>query len=427
MPLRVAVAASGGRDSTALLHATQRAARAFGVEVHALHVHHGLRPDADAWQAQVQTQCRRWQIVFHFRRLQGRPAPGESVEAWARRERRQALQAMARGAGCELLLLAQHRRDQAETWFLQALRGGGAAGLASMPGQSLREGIVWARPWIAQPRKAIDAYIKRHRLVHVEDDSNADPRFARNRLRLQIWPALLQSFPDAESTLAAAAGQAAHAAALAAECAQQDLPGLLLADALQVTPWLALPPARRRNALAHWLASRLRTGVPASLLERLMDELTTRRTARWPTAAGELQLYRGGLRMAAASAVAGIDPKPLWIDLSLADETPLPNWRGRFRSAVAAHAGAPLSLLQRLEARPRRGGERFKLAPRALARSLKLQYQACGIPAWQRSGPLLYTADGQLVFVPGLGIDADLWAKPAQAQRQLCWVPDAAR
>ncbi|MFY9514233.1 MAG: ATP-binding protein, partial [Rubrivivax sp.] len=104
----VAVAASGGRDSTALLHATARAASALGLEVHALHVHHGLVAEADAWLQQVQTQCRRWRAAglplhFHAQRLNSQPGAGDSVEAWARRERYRALAAMAQAAGCSLV------------------------------------------------------------------------------------------------------------------------------------------------------------------------------------------------------------------------------------------------------------------------------------------------------------------------------------
>lgn len=172
---RVAVAVSGGRDSTALLHCTVRTAAALGVGVVALHVHHGLMPAADAWLAQVQAQCRRWGVAFCSRRLQTHPPRGASVEAWARAERYRALAEMAREARCSIVLLAHHRRDQAETWLLQALRGGGPAGLSAMPQEAVREGITWARPWLAQPRAAIEAYVRRHRLKHVEDDSNADP------------------------------------------------------------------------------------------------------------------------------------------------------------------------------------------------------------------------------------------------------------
>ena len=120
---RVAVAASGGRDSTALLHCTVRQARDEGIEVLALHVHHGLMPQADDWLRQVRSQALRWGATFACRRLTGKPARGQSVEAWARIERYRALAEMATDAQCDLVLLAHHRRDQAETWLLQALRG----------------------------------------------------------------------------------------------------------------------------------------------------------------------------------------------------------------------------------------------------------------------------------------------------------------
>ena len=95
VPPRVAVAASGGRDSTALLHCTQRQASALGIEVVALHVQHGLQPQADVWLAQVRSQCRRWGAGFSCRRLSGGPARGDSVEAWARTARYAALAEMA--------------------------------------------------------------------------------------------------------------------------------------------------------------------------------------------------------------------------------------------------------------------------------------------------------------------------------------------
>ena len=94
----VAVAVSGGRDSMALLHCTARAGTALGVEVIALHVHHGLQPAADAWAEHVAKSCKRWAVGFAMQRLAGQPAQGESIEAWARRERYQALTTMAREA-----------------------------------------------------------------------------------------------------------------------------------------------------------------------------------------------------------------------------------------------------------------------------------------------------------------------------------------
>src|ERR1700749_4501123 len=152
----VAVAWSGGRDSVALLHATLAAARGLGTSVVALHVHHGLMADADRWASEVEALCERWNAGFACERLQGSPQTGESVEAWARRGRYLALARMARDAGASLVLLGHHLHDQAETVLLQALRGAGPAGLAAMPRAVERDGLTWARPWLARTGAEID-------------------------------------------------------------------------------------------------------------------------------------------------------------------------------------------------------------------------------------------------------------------------------
>lgn len=419
---RVAVAASGGRDSTALLHATTRAAAALGLEVLALHVHHGLQPAADDWQARVKLQARRWGARFDSRRLADGPIRGESIEAWARRGRYRALTEMAREAGCGLVLLAHHRRDQAETFLLQALRGSGPAGLAAMPAQAVREGIVWARPWLDHPREAIEAYVRRHRLAYVDDASNADARFARNALRARVWPALLSGFAQAEPALIAAAAQAQHAAALARDVAAADLAAATEQGALCLPAWLALSAPRRRNALAAWLGESV-PAAPGSLVERLLHELPAARQGRWPACGQELRLYRGRLSLQAPSTPRLAPAATGTLDLSRPGAHRLPGFGGSVVVEPTAAHGVRAEALRHLLARARSGGERFRLSPRGAARSLKKQCQARGVPAWEREGPLLFCGDGRLLFVPGLGIDASLWAKPGEPQFRVRWVP----
>ena len=106
-PGAVAVAVSGGRDSMALLHCLARAAQTTGVNVWALHVHHGLQPQADEWAALVQRTCKSWAakgLPLHFamQRLSGQPERGQSVEAWARAGRYAALTSMARSTACAI-------------------------------------------------------------------------------------------------------------------------------------------------------------------------------------------------------------------------------------------------------------------------------------------------------------------------------------
>lgn len=425
---RIAVAYSGGRDSTALLHATLAAAAEHGVRVIALHVHHGLSLHADAWLAHCEALCRRWsrsgkpvELVAH--RLTSRPARGESVEAWARQARYRALREMALAHGASVVLLAHHQRDQAETVLLQALRGAGVAGLSGMPRSVERDGVVWERPWLDQPRTEIDAYVRRHRLTHIEDESNADPRFARNRLRLQVWPALGAAFEHAEASLAMSAAWAQEADALLDEVAALDLAATATAagDGLQIDTWLALSAARRSNALRAWIRRLRGAAAPASLIARLLDELPLQRTARWPLGDAELRLHRGVLRHEAAAAVS-LKPPETRLIIRRAGAYTLAGWGGALRVERVREGGVPLAWLAQLELRARSGGEQFQAGVGRPPRALKKQFQEAGVAMWHRNGPLLYSG-GQLVFVPGLGIDARVIGLPGQPLVALRWLP----
>ena len=426
---RVAVAASGGRDSTALLHCTLRQARDLGADVVALHVHHGLMPQADAWLERVRQQSRRWGASFACTRLSSAPMRGQSVEAWARDERYRALALMAQQAGCGLVLLAHHRLDQAETWLLQALRGATAAGLAAMPERFERDGVSWARPWLDQPSEAIAAYVKSHRLSPVHDTSNADPRFARSRVRLMVWPALSTAFPNAETSLSAAAQHAQEALALAREAAAADLSVLADDDGLAVAAWLQLPPARRKNALKAWLAAQTGSPPPQTLLMRLQDELPGATVGNWPLMPASLRLYRGRLRVQPAQLAqqdmpAAPNRPSIALNLSRPGRVPVPQWMGAWRVRRVAVGGVAPADLAELVAAPRQGGEQIRLSLKGAARSLKKQFQAKGVPAWQRQEPLLFTPQGRLVFVPGLGPDAAFQAPAGAPQLSLEWIAD---
>ena len=426
----VAVAYSGGRDSTALLRATLAPAKGLGLEVVALHVHHGLSPHADDWLAACEAQCQRWAragwpVRFDSRRLDSRPQRGESIEAWARRARYRALRGMAQAHGVSLVLLAHHRRDQAETLLLQALRGAGVAGLAGMPRSIERDGITWARPWLDRPREDIEAFVRRHRLRHVEDDSNSDERLARNRLRLQVWPALSSAFPSAEPALADAAAWAQQAMQCLHELATLDLAPLASTRGLDVAAWLRLSLPRRSNVLRAWLRAQTGAPAPASLASRLLVEISTRQSARWPIEGGELRSYRGHLSciLREARAPAAEDAtRETTLQVLGTGPHRLVGWGGDLHVVRVKAGGVPLAWLARLDLKPRVGGEQFQAGLGRPPRSLKKQFQAAALSQWQREGPLVY-AGGQLVFVPGLGLDARVIGLPGQPQVMLRWVP----
>lgn len=410
----VAVAFSGGLDSTALLYAATRAAR--GHRVHALHVHHGLQPQADEWAAHCERVAIELGAAFVCTRLSGRPAAGDSVEAWARAGRHRALHAMAKSAGADLLLLAHHRRDQAETFLLQALRGAGTAGLSGMPRVQWRNGVCWARPWLDRPRAAILAYAQQHGLRWIEDPSNADARFARNRLRQVLWPA----FPAAEVGLAQAARWAQQAAALAMEVAAADLAQMDASKRLDLAALSRLSPARASNALRAWLSAR--TAAPASLIERLLTEWRPGATLSWPAPGGELHAWRDGLFWAPSPRQAAT---PVEIDLSRPGRYPQPDWRGTW-IVEAASPGVSSTRLKRLTQCGRSGAEQFQRAPASVPRSLKKACQEAGLPPWRRGGPLLFDTEQRLVAVAGLGMDARAFAGQDEPQLAVRWQEDSA-
>lgn len=332
---------------------------------------------------------------------------------------------MAVGRDIDLVLVAHHRRDQAETFLLQALRGAGVDGLAAMPRVARRDGVIWGRPWLGWPREAIEAYVKRHRLRHVDDASNDDPRFARNRLRAGVWPTLVDAFPAAEASLAAAATRAQAGSSGLTEWAVIDLPAVSAGEALEVARWRTLPAVRQANALRVWLRQRTGQASQTPLVERLLGELDARGSRRWPAPGGELRSYRGRLRYEAGA----LDATPLGaastiaIDLARVGEHRVELWGGTFVVRRAGSQGIAASLARSLELRARLPGDRFQSGIDRPPRSLKLQFQAAGLPAWERGGPIVAGA-GTIVYVPGLGLDARALSMPGRPRVTIAWRAD---
>ena len=431
----VAVAFSGGRDSTALLHAVWRQSAGTALNIAALHVHHGLLPEADAWWFHCQQQVQRWsrrdgRIRFLGRRLHDHPTPGESIEAWARRARYSALAEMAAEVGAKTVLLAHHQRDQAETVLLQALRGAGPAGLAGMPRSVERQGICWVRPWLEQPASAIAHYVRRHRLRHIEDGSNQDRRFARNRLRHDVLPTLEAGFPQAQAALAAVARHSHDANLLIHEVTQTELlrAGASL-DMLPLTGWATLSPVRQRLVLAAWLkAAAAAHALPPphpSLQAQIALGLSTTSSASWQSEGGLVwRLYRSALSVNCATPAAVGQARQLAGPQTL----DLPDWQARLSFEAVTAGGLSAEQLAGAWLQPRQGGEQFQAGPGRPPRSLKKQFQAAGLPAWQRQAPMLCRrlSDGgvQVLFVPGLGVDAGQVAVAGTRQWRPIWTPN---
>ena len=166
----------------------------------AIHVHHGLSPNADAWAAFCRRLCRDWKIPLKVERVKVTRG-GEGLEAAARSARYQAF--AKSDAGC--IALAHNLDDQAETVLMNLLRGAGRRGASGMARESRFRGKTLLRPLLDVPRAEIEAYARRNRLSWIEDESNADEALTRNFVRRSVGPLLEQRFPAWKQSLARAA------------------------------------------------------------------------------------------------------------------------------------------------------------------------------------------------------------------------------
>jgi len=269
----IAVAYSGGADSTALLLAAH--ARWPG-RVLALHVHHGLQAAADGFELHARAFCERHGIALNVRRVDARAAAGQSPEDAARHARYNALAAMALEAGAALVLLAQHLDDQAETVLLALSRGAGLPGLAAMPELFERHGVRFGRPWLGLGAQALRDGLRERGEAFVEDPSNTDARFTRNRIRAQLSPAWAAAFEGYREALARSAAHAAQAQRLLDDLAAIDLAAT--GEPPAIAALQALSRERQANALRHWLRRAHGVAPSAAQLGELLDQIDACRT-----------------------------------------------------------------------------------------------------------------------------------------------------
>ena len=263
-----AVAYSGGADSSALLHVC---ARAWTGQVRALHVHHGLQAAADDFERHCRWVCQDLAVPLEVMRVQAQPQPGQSPEDAARRHRYAALAQAARRQGCASVLLAQHADDQAETVLLALGRGAGLPGLAAMPESFMREGVRFFRPLLDWAGEDLRRWLAEKGLGFVEDPSNADERYSRNRLRARLMPVLAEVVPHYREALARSARHAAQAQELLDELAHQDLQRTGCPPEIAALQTLAR--RRQANLLRHWLAVQHGARPSAVQLNELLDQV----------------------------------------------------------------------------------------------------------------------------------------------------------
>lgn len=271
-PLPVLVAYSGGADSTALLVACQRK---WPGQVQAIHIHHGLQATADAFVTHCEHACAQTQVPLHVVRLDARPTKGQSPEEAARHARYQAIAHYAHSKGVTSIALAQHQDDQVETLLLALSRGAGLPGLSAMPAQGARRdaaGLTFYRPLLDVPGAELRTWLGTQNIPYIEDPSNQNTAFTRNRIRHVLIPALGQCFPEFRATFSRSSRHIAQAQTLLHEIASQDLAQVGMPPAIKALQQLS--SARQANVLRHWLQQEAGAAPSARQLAELQRQIS---------------------------------------------------------------------------------------------------------------------------------------------------------
>lgn len=242
----------------------------------ALHIHHGLQDAADAFAQHCAALCAQSQVPLHTVRVQAHAAAGESPEDAARRARYAALAEAARAQGAATVWLGHHADDQVETLLLALSRGAGLPGLAGMPERFVRHGMAFERPLLAVSGAQLRQALTEAGIPWVEDPTNADTAYTRNRIRHALLPALEAAFPAFRETFARSARHAAHAQDLLTALAADDL--RQVGDPPDIAALQALPRARQANTVRHWLRSVHAVAASEAQLDELLDQVDACRT-----------------------------------------------------------------------------------------------------------------------------------------------------
>lgn len=280
--LPMAVAYSGGADSTALLLAC---ARQWPGQVSAIHVHHGIQAAADDFVAHCTAFCHHINVPLRVVHVNAKHAAGESPEAAARTARYSAFKALASDIfaydAIKSIAIGQHLDDQVETLLLALSRGAGLPGLSAMPTQWKRDGITYYRPLLGVRAADIRTWLAAQTQFgllkelkgapFIEDPTNQDEQFTRNRIRTRLLPALDAAFPQFRETFARSAAHAAQAQELLEEVAGQDLAQIGQPPAIKALQQLS--PARQVNVLRFWLKSAYQVSPSTVQMAELVSQI----------------------------------------------------------------------------------------------------------------------------------------------------------
>lgn len=265
---KIAVAYSGGADSTALLNA---AATQWPGRVTAIHIHHGLQAAADDFARHCEAACIAINVPFQLVRVDAKNASDESPEDAARKARYAALAEKALALGIPVIALAQHADDQVETLLLALSRGAGVAGLAGMPAEFERFGVRFVRPLLGLSAQDIRDELDASDMAYIHDPTNDDLNYTRNKIRHRLLPALAEVFPQYRETFARSARNMALAQKLLTQAAIKSI--AITGSPPKIAALQSLPRASQGNVLRHWLKTDFGVTGSEAQMNELLDQI----------------------------------------------------------------------------------------------------------------------------------------------------------
>jgi len=404
-------AVSGGRDSMCLLHYLHTLSARRDFRVAAAHLNHGMRPTAQRDETLVRQFCEERDIPFYvgYEKVYDRAREWDlGVEETGRRLRYEFLSRTADDIGADRIATAHHMGDQAETVLLNLLRGTGAEGLGGIP--PVRGRLV--RPLLNTSRAEIEAYVAENGIPYAEDETNTDLNYARNRLRLVIWPELERINGAARDNVARAAAIVRRESAYLDELASSYLP-----DGGTSVPCAALlnAPEVLRPRILRLLIDRLECGkkdfgqVHLAALERLCR---TGGTLDLPS--GVFASCRGGVLE--LERVTGDVPG----EVLLTKNCPV-SW-GNYEVCLCDPGPDTLNLRNgAVSVRTWRGTDRMRLPGRRGTRSLKRLFADAGVPPFRRDRTPVLCVDGKAAAVYGIGADTQYLAEDGSTCVGIKW------
>lgn len=397
-------ALSGGEDSTCLLDCLWQLGQARGFTVAAGHLNHLMRPTAQRDEDFVKALCQERNIPLYTRRTDVTALAEReniSLEEAGRQARYDFLHDTADDIGAAFIATAHHREDQAETVLLQLLRGTGTQGLTGIP--PVRGRII--RPLLDTDKASITAYLEERGIGHVFDETNDQRTYARNRLRLDIMPQLLDINPALAAHICRTADILRGENELLDDLARQRLPQD--GTAVETSAFASAPePLRRR--MARLLVERLPIGKK-DFTARHYDALV-----RLAETGGSLSLPYG------ASAVCADGVLTLFLKAPPPEETPLTVGDNRFGTWRVTVSEAPLAgamAVRRLPLTVRtwQRDDRMRLPESRGQRSLKRLMADGNIPLSQRETWPVVCADGRPIALWQVGIDESVLPESADS------------